>query len=634
MFLFNGSSADEIIDLSANGARLRLTRNLGNIVLDLNDVETLAFTALGGADTFTVNDLAGTGLTSIIAHLAVTGGAGDARLDSVIINGTAADDVITVTLPGSLLVSGLAARVVVDGFEPGRDAVRIQGLEGDDIVDASGVGTGGPLLALDGGIGNDILLGSAGSDTLTGGADDDVLLGNGGADVLDGGTGDNLVIQDGGNVTAGIVSVFGDAMDNTITISRDAAGNILSNGVAIPGATIANTALIRVFGLSGNDTIAINEAGGALPAAMLFGGPGTDTMTGGSGGDLLFGGSNNDTLLGQGGFDFLFGGPGNDTLTGGDADDQAFGEADNDRLVWNPGDDIDLNEGGGGSDTVEVNGANAAETFTTTANGTRVRFDRLDPAPFALDIGTCENLVVNANGGNDSFSATGNLAALIGITVDGGAGDDTLQGSIGADVLRGGDDNDFIDGNQGNDVMLAGAGDDVFRWDPGDGSDTIKGQGGTDTLLFNGSAADENIDLSANGARLRLTRNLGNIVMDVNDVERVDVNALGGADNLIVNDLAGTGVTQVNLDLAAIIGGGAGDARPDTITINGTAGADAFNIAADSGAVKASSSAASVRITRSEAVNDHLIINGLAGRDTFTVGAGVSALVTVTTNQN
>jgi len=61
----------------------------------------------------------------------------------------------------------------------------------------------------------------------------------------------------------------------------------------------------------------------------------------------------------------------------------------------------------------------------------RVRFDRLNPAPFALDIGTSENLVVNANGGDDSFSATGNLAALIKITVDGGTGGDSLLGSHG-----------------------------------------------------------------------------------------------------------------------------------------------------------------------------------------------------------
>ena len=51
-------------------------------------------------------------------------------------------------------------------------------------------------------------------------------------------------------------------------------------------------------------------------------------------------------------------------------------------MIWNPGDDTDLNEGGDGIDTVEVNGGNGAEKFTVTANGTRVRFDRINPAPF------------------------------------------------------------------------------------------------------------------------------------------------------------------------------------------------------------------------------------------------------------
>src|SRR4030095_3258798 len=125
-----------------------------------------------------------------------------------------------------------------------------------------------------------------------------------------------------------------------------------------------------------------------------------------------------------------------------DADDQVFGEAGNDRMIWNPGDDTDLNEGGDGIDTTEVNGGNGDETFTVTANGTRVRFDRIVPAPFSIDIGTSENLVLNANGGNDAFSATGNLATLIKITVDGGTGNDTLLGSNGNDTLHGGDGND------------------------------------------------------------------------------------------------------------------------------------------------------------------------------------------------
>src|SRR6266516_7553816 len=256
--------------------------------------------------------------------------------------------------------------------------------------------------------------------------------------------------------TAGLLSVFGDNLDDTIVMSRDAAGQILVNGGNIPitggTPTVASTALIQVFGQGGNDTITLDESNGALPAAQLFGGAGNDVLTGRSGADLLFGGAGNDTLLGKGGVDQLLGRAGNDVLTGGDGDDQVFGQGGNDRMIWNPGDDSDLFEGGDGVDTAEVNGGNGSEKFTITANGTRVRFDRVNPAPFSLDIGTTENLVLNANGGDDTFSASGNLAPLIHITVDGGAGNDVISGSNGADRLLGGDGNDIINGKQGNDV--------------------------------------------------------------------------------------------------------------------------------------------------------------------------------------
>ena len=334
---------------------------------------------------------------------------------------------------------------------------------------------------------------------------------------------------------AGLLSVFGDSADNTITISRDAAGQILVNGgaVSVVGgpATVANTALIQVFGQGGNDMITLDESNGALPAAQLFGGAGNDTLTGGSGDDLLFGQSGNDTLLGKGGNDLLFGGDGNDTLTGGDGDDQMFGEAGNDRMIWNPGDGTDLMEGGDGNDTAEVNGGNGAENFTITANGSRVRFDRVSPAPFSLDIGTTENLVVNANGGDDVITAGNGLANLIKLTIDGGAGNDTITGGDGNDTLIGGDGNDVITGGRGNDTALLGAGDDTFVWNPGDGSDTVEGQDGTDTLLFNGANVNENINISANGSRVRFTRDVANITMDLNGIEHIQFNALGGADN-------------------------------------------------------------------------------------------------------
>src|SRR5262249_20651895 len=178
-----------------------------------------------------------------------------------------------------------------------------------------------------------------------------------------------------------------------------------------------------------------------------------------------------------------------------------FGQGGNDLMIWNPGDGTDLFEGGDGVDTAQVNGGNGSETFTITANGTRVRFDRISPAPFSLDIGTTENLVVNANGGDDTITAGNGLAGLISLTLDGGAGNDTITGGDGNDMLIGGDGNDVITGGRGNDVALLGTGDDTFVWNPGDGSDTVEGGDGTDTLVFNGANVNEKVDISANGHR-------------------------------------------------------------------------------------------------------------------------------------
>ena len=56
--------------------------------------------------------------------------------------------------------------------------------------------------------------------------------------------------------------------------------------------------------------------------------------------------------------------------------------------------------------------------------------------------------------------------------------------------------------------------------------------------------------MSANGARLRFTRDVANITMDVDGVENVAFNALGGADTVNVHDLTGTAVKTVAIDLA------------------------------------------------------------------------------------
>ncbi|MGA7487719.1 MAG: calcium-binding protein [Xanthobacteraceae bacterium] len=421
---------------------------------------------------------------------------------------------------------------------------------------------------------------------------------------------------------AALLSEFGDNLDNTITTSRNAAGQILVNGgaVSVDGGqpTVANTAEIDVFGQGGNDTITLDEANGALPAAHLFGGTGNDVLTGGSGADQLFGQSGNDTLLGKGGNDLLFGGDGNDVLTGGDGNDQVFGGAGNDRMIWNPGDDSDLFEGGDGTDTAEVNGGNGAETFTITANGGRVRFDRVDPAPFFLDIGTTEKLVLNANGGDDIITAGNGLASLIQLTLDGGAGNDRITGGDGNDILIGGDGDDLVIGGRGNDTAQLGAGNDTFIWNPGDGSDVVDGQDGTDTLVFNGANVNESISISANHGRVSLTRDVANITMNLDGIEQIQLGALGGADNIVVNDLTGTNVTEVAIDLAGMSGSGIGDGQPDTVTVNGTSRSDLISLTnSDVARVFVSGLAEQVTIDGADPDNDTLVVNGLGGDDTI-----------------
>jgi Ca2+-binding RTX toxin-like protein len=193
--LFNGANVAETIDIAANGERVRFFRNVATVTMDLNDVESIDFNALGGADTIVINDLSGTDLTEVNLNLNAVGG-GDGQPDTVIVMGTNGDDVALVVGDASgVAVLGLAAQVNITGAETANDRLTVNTLAGDDVMETSGLAAGAIQFAADGGAGDDVLIGSAGNDTLAGGDGDDVLLGGPGLDVLDGGAGDNIVIQ-------------------------------------------------------------------------------------------------------------------------------------------------------------------------------------------------------------------------------------------------------------------------------------------------------------------------------------------------------------------------------------------------------------------------------------------------------
>ena len=135
--------------------------------------------------------------------------------------------------------------------------------------------------------------------------------------------------------------------------------------------------------------------------------------------------------------------------------------------------------------------------------------------------------------------------------------------------------------------------------------------------MFNGANIDEKIDISANGSRVRFTRDVANITMDLNGVERINFNALGGADTITVDDLTGTDVKQVNLDLGGSPAAAA-TARPTRVIVNGTDGADNDQGRPANGTdVTVTGLAAAVTIIGTEAANDALTVNALGGNDTI-----------------
>jgi hypothetical protein len=140
----------------------------------------------------------------------------------------------------------------------------------------------------------------------------------------------------------------------------------------------------------------------------------------------------------------------------------------------------------------------------------------------------------------------------------------------------------------------------------------FKGEGGTDVLDFNASNADESIEIAPNGAGVRLVRNIGNVTSDFDGIEGVDLAALGGTDAITVNDVTGTALKTVDVDLSGSLGGP--DGSPDTVTVNGTEGPDTVELWRVDPQVQVRGLAARTRITGHEPA-DTLRVQTLAGDD-------------------
>jgi Ca2+-binding RTX toxin-like protein len=257
------------------------------------------------------------------------------------------------------------------------------------------------------------------------------------------------------SLSAGVLTVTGTNSNDTITVDKNAAGNLT---VVEPAGTHtyawASVNKIVVLANGGNDKVTSHDA--MTKPMVVHGGPGNDSLTGGGGDDQLFGekgndqvngGLGNDTCTGGDGADAVHGGAGNDSLDGGAGVDALFGEDGNDVIYG--GADADFVTGGAGDDC--IHGGDGDDYLT-------------------------------GDDGNDTFWGDNGNDRMFG-----GAGNDYMMGFAGNDVIHGDDGNDIIYGDAGDDDLYGGAGQDILNG--GDGNDGLFGGQDTD-YLYGGNGAD------------------------------------------------------------------------------------------------------------------------------------------------
>jgi Ca2+-binding RTX toxin-like protein len=448
---------------------------------------------------------------------------------------------------------------------------------------------------LSGGAGDDTIDGNQGTDSVDGGADADTIVWDpgDGSDVVVGGAGIDHLAFNGANIGEIFdVSAVGDH----VRFARNIGAVVidLNDVESIDLRTLGGADIVNVSTVSATDLLDVNVD---LAASL--------------GGDDLAA----DTINVPSGL----------TISQDGAAATVTGFGANLRVV-NGFDTDQIHVLGSGTDMVHIAGTAGPDAVTAVADASDALITGSTPGlPVRLTgIATTD---VNLAGGDDQFSAIGDLNSVTRLVVDGGQGADVLRGGNGPDVLAGGPGNDVVDGNQGADVLDGGDDADTIVWDPGDGSDTVIGGAGADRLAFNGANIGETFDVSATGSHVRFSRNIGTVVLDIDQVEALDLRALGGADLLTVNDLTGTGLAEVNTDLGSSVGGT--DAIADTVVVNGSAGDDTIDVSDEGSAVVVRGLAAAIRISNADATLDVLSVNGLDGVDSITATAGAQALISV-----
>jgi Ca2+-binding RTX toxin-like protein len=411
------------------------------------------------------------------------------------------------------------------------EELAIQGLGGNDRLEVVPGTVFRKNLILDGGEGNDTLIGGGGRDILKGGPGDDKLFGGGNDDVLYGDEGRDEL--DGG-------------ADND-TIYAGPGGDTVSGG--------AGREIIR--GGPDDDYLV---AGTGIYGSIITGGDGNDTIVGGQGIDKLDGENGDDVILGGDLGDVITGGNGNDTLIGESGRDTISGNAGDDVIYTYLNNDIRASLG-------------LVHSKELTLDERTLQYDRLVAELPELQAKNQELLET------PTAQRTPDMIAQLRVIQDAITVNFLLQAdllqyqTVYIDTADGGDGNDEIYGSPYFNVLLGGNGDDNFYSfsylsDELQQGNIIQGEDGTDTLWYTGTDADDRIivyselDVSSGNRYVAIDLNgdgVRDVVTEQITIENVGIRGLAG-DDVITVDFGNLALSGVVID------GGPGN---DTINTSG-----------------------------------------------------------------
>jgi Ca2+-binding RTX toxin-like protein len=307
--------------------------------------------------------------------------------------------------------------------------------------------------------GNDLFrMGKGGNDTVFGGADNDEFRFGGSFtsdDKVDGGAGyDTLKLNGSTTVVFNADTMVG---VERVLLAPGTYNLTLNDGNVASGESL----LIAAHQFGSSDSLTVDGSAETDGSLHLQGGLGDDHLIGGAGDDVLVGRGGDDVLSDAAGTNRfnLFGG-GDDTATGGTGNDTFLFDT-----YFDAADKVD---GGGGYNTLVLNGFDEFGTGVDDSMGPPILY-------FAAD--TMTNIDrIQFMPGYDYFIALndGNVAAGHTLLVDG-------SNLCGCYYF-------YFDGSaemDGNLQILGSTGDDILI--AGHGNDVLKGGYGDDYLLFNGN---------------------------------------------------------------------------------------------------------------------------------------------------